>query len=313
MISGEYLQNKESIKSILSNFGYNFKDYGDYLTCAANFRGGDDIGSIVIYPQKVAIDYVTSTHYKIDDFLSIVTNKKTKEELEAYYKENNFIINTSTQPEIKQIKIFPDSVVNELVPEYSYWIKRGISEDILRETKGGLYGGDKGVMKNRFVFPVFNSRNQVIMLSGRDTTNNDKRPKWLHRGTKQNCYPAFINAKYIKEKNSVFIVESPGDFLSLATCGIRNSLVMFGTELNLSILNYLLKINIGKIYISPNNDHLTNNAGNDASKKIYKKLSKYFNSNQIKIVLVKNYKDWNDCLLGSGKQEILEQLKEYIN
>jgi DNA primase len=102
-----------------------------------------------------------------------------------------------------------------------------------------------------------------------------------------------------------------GDMLALFESGIKNVLVLFGTEINLSIINYLLKINIGRIYISTNDDSKNNSAGNNAAYKIRKRLVKYFNESQVKIVHPKLEKDWNLVLLKGGKQEVIQQLNKY--
>lgn len=304
--SGEF-NNKETIKNILSTHNYQFRDCGDYLTCQALFRGGDDIGSVAIYPHQIAIDFVTSQKYSISDFIMLVADKKTKEELDEYFVKNNIVLKISApQLKIKQQKILDDSILEKLSPIYDYWINRGINENILKELKSGLYQGKKGIWRDRYIFPIFNSKNQIVALNGRLTTN-ENRPKWVFREPKSVVYPAFINYKDIKEKNTVILVESIGDLLALMTCGIRNVLVTFGTSLNLSILNFLLKTNIDKIFISTNNDELKNNAGNLAAEQINKKLWRYFNKRNIHIKLPAGGKDWNDILVSDGKQEILEQ------
>jgi hypothetical protein len=77
--SGEYVSNKEAIKSILSSFGYPIKENNDYIQTSAIFRMGDDPTSVAIYYDKnKVIDFVTSSHYTVNDFLSIVTEKKTR-------------------------------------------------------------------------------------------------------------------------------------------------------------------------------------------------------------------------------------------
>ena len=143
--------NKELIKNILNSNSYQYKDWGDYLTCQALFRNGQDIGSVVIYPgDELAIDYVTAEHYDLDEFIKLIINKKTDEELEEYYKKNNIILNKQTNSgiKIKQQKIFDNSILNELVPIYDYWVNRGINENILKELKSGVFCG-KGVFKGQ--------------------------------------------------------------------------------------------------------------------------------------------------------------------
>ena len=65
----------------------------------------------------------------------------------------------------------------------------------------------------------------------------------------------------------------------------KNTLVTFGTSLSLAILNYSLKLDPKKIYISLNNDSNKNNAGNIAAEKTQARLSRYFDKSQLKIAL----------------------------
>ena len=312
ILSGEYINNNDGIKSFLLENGFKVEDHGNYIKCNNLLRGGNDINSISIYPNKqIVLEHVLGEKYSLKNFFSKILNID-ETSVEEKLKGRDINLTSISQPKIEQPRIFSTDILKELIPIYDYWINRGISEDVLRETKGGIYSL-KGSLKNRFVFPIFNSKNQIVGLTGRDTTGKSE-VKWIHKGQKSNwVYPAFINHKDIIKNKSVFLLESPGDCLSLMTCGIRNNLVLFGTEINLSVINYLLKINIDKIYISLNDDSKTNNAGNNATEKIYKKLNKYFSNSQIKISMVKNYNDWNECLVKAGRDELLTQLKKYLN
>ena len=140
-------------------------------------------------------------------------------------------------------------------------------------------------MKNRYVFPIFNLRNNIIGFSGRDVTNISK-IKWKHLGEKSDfLYPLFLNHSILQEQREIILVESIGDMLNLWQSGIQNVLVTFGTSLSLPILNHMLKLDIKKIYISLNNDSNKNMAGNIGADKIYSRLKRYFDQRQLKIAL----------------------------
>ena len=71
-------------------------------------------------------------------------------------------------------------------------------------------------MQNRYVFPIFDNKNNIIGLSGRKLEAKSNRPKWIHYGKKSKwIYPSFVNKNYIKDKEEVILVESIGDMLSL--------------------------------------------------------------------------------------------------
>ena len=87
---------------------------------------------------------------------------------------------------------------------------------------------------------------------------------------------------------------------------IRNTVVTFGLEVSISILNFLLKIDPNTIYISFNNDAQKNNAGNFAADKAKSKLLRYFDAKQIKIALP-NKKDF-----GEMNSEEINQWKQNL-
>jgi hypothetical protein len=89
--------------------------------------------------------------------------------------------------------------------------------------------------------------------------------------------------------------------LSLYQAGVKNTIVTFGLEISISILNFLLKIDPNKIYISFNNDSQKNNAGNQACEKGMNKLLRYFDSRQLSIQLPTK-KDFGEM----NKEEILQ-------
>ena len=73
--------------------------------------------------------------------------------------------------------------------------------------------------------------------------------------------------------------------LSLWNAGYKHSLITFGVDVSVELVNVLLKIDPDKIFICLNNDAKSSQAGNVAAEKISTKLKKYFDPNQIKIKL----------------------------
>jgi DNA primase len=98
----------------------------------------------------------------------------------------------------------------------------------------------------------------------------------------------------IREINKVILVESIGDMLALWEAGVKNSIVTFGLEISLEILNQLLRMDVDKITISFNNDEGNNDRGNIAAYKGRKKLLKYFDSKQVEIKLPSGYNDFGE-------------------
>jgi DNA primase len=200
---------------------------------------------------------------------------------------------------LKSTKKFDIEILQNLELNHQYWNKRNIMDETLSQFKGGV--AKAGKMKNRYVFPIFDINNNIIGFSGRDITNLSK-IKWKHLGEKNDfLYPLFLNSSQIEAQKEIILVESIGDMLSLYQAGIKNVLVTFGTNLSLSILNYCLKIDMKKIYISLNNDSNKNNAGNIAAEKTHARLKRYFDDKQLKISLPTK-KDFGEMT----KEEILQ-------
>ena len=82
--------------------------------------------------------------------------------------------------------------------------------------------------------------------------------------------------------------------LALWEAGLKNTMVTFGLDVSLEILNQLLRMDLDKITISFNNDENNNDRGNIAAFKARKKLLKYFDSNQVEIKLPVGYNDFGE-------------------
>lgn len=189
-------------------------------------------------------------------------------------------------------QVFSESILETLFPSYSYFNKRGISSETLKEFKGGL--ATNGKMYGRFVFPIFRPDGKINGFTGRDVTNNSKRVKWKHLGrTNRWVYPLFFNRKYIEK--DLIIVESIGDMLSLWEAGVRNTLVIFGSYLNKEPLKTILGLGLNRVIISTNNDE--NNAGQESAKKIAEKLNPWFPKENVLIKLPTNKNDFGEMNL----------------
>ena len=174
--------------------------------------------------------------------------------------------------------------------------------------EGGIDDGvERGKMMNRYVFPIFSTEKEIQGFSGRDLKYTNKtlpkqRPKWKHLGSASKwVYPTFLNNDIIKKDGEVILVEGIGDILSLWDGGVKNVLVVFGVGTSRSIFNYLIKINPKKIMISLDDDSGGSFAGNKASKKLEKRLLKYFDSYKI-IIHPPNKKDFGEMT----KEDILK-------
>ena len=190
------------------------------------------------------------------------------------------------KPKLQHAKIFNKSILSKTITNYEYWISRNVSISTLEQFEGGV--AQAGKMNDRYVFPIYNNRKQIVGVSGRcvKSTRTHSRPKWKHIGQIHEwVYPAFLNTDIIKKEKSVILVESIGDMLSLWNAGIKNVLVIFGLNVTKGILNFLLKVDPEHVILSLNNDSGGNSAGNNAAQKNYKKMLKYFDKDQVMIRL----------------------------
>jgi len=280
-------ENVNNIYQILTNIGYSLKDYGREYRAKPLYRESDNDTVLRIYKDTgFWVDFKENISGDFPLLIKKSLKLESENQAKVWLKEKNYSYTRSDQqdqPKIKEKKTFDKELLLKLEKNHEYWIKRGVEEQTLNLFKGGV--AKAGKMKNRYVFPIINSKEEIVGFSGRDITNESK-IKWKHLGDKSSwCYPTSLNSNILKEKKEVYIIESIGDCLALWDAGIKNTIVTFGLEISISILNLLLKIDPNKIYISFNNDINKNKAGNNASEKAVNKLLRYFDSKQLQIKL----------------------------
>jgi hypothetical protein len=292
-----------NIYQILTDLGYKLKDCGKEYRARPLYRDSDNDTVLKIYKDTGHwFDFKENISGDFSSLVSMTLKLEDTNKAKEWLKNKNFAFykpEPLEKPLLKSTKTFDIESLSKLENNHSYWMNRGVHQEQLIKFKGGI--ATTGKMKNRYVFPIFDIKNNIIGFSGRDITNKSK-IKWKHLGEKSEfLYPLFLNQEAIKEQKEIFLIESIGDMLSLWQAGIKNTMVTFGTSLSLSILNYALKSDIKNIYISLNNDFNKNNAGNIAANKTYSRLLRYFDKDQIKIALPTK-KDFGEM----NKEEILE-------
>ncbi len=165
--------------------------------------------------------------------------------------------------------------------------------------KGGVINA--GRMNGRYIFPIYNSKKEIIGVSGRDVTGKSA-IRWKHLGPRNEfVWPAFLNREAIKAASEVILVESPGCILKLWDCSVKNAICLFGIDLSLSVLNFILRLDLSRIIVATNNEPDNNNVGNLAAAKIEKKLLKYFDRRQV-MVRLPFKKDFGEM----SKEEIVQ-------
>jgi hypothetical protein len=302
----------DNLWEVLTNLGYTLTDNGREYRTRPIYRESDNSTSLRIRKDTgIWQDFGISKSGTLAELVQITLDLKTLDEAkDVLVNKYTYIAPIiSPKPLLKSIKKFDQEFLKDLIPDHSYWVNRGISEETVSQFKGGVMR-EKGKMANRYVFPIFNSKEHLIGVSGRDLTGKSK-IKWKHQGQKSEWkYPLQVNYDGLKDFTSVILVESIGDMLALWEAGVKNSIVTFGVELSIPLLNLLLKLDPKKITISFNNDENNSLAGNNAASKTKNRLLRHFDANQIQILLppsAQNTKDWNEVLVKNGKESIKEK------
>jgi len=280
------------IKETLIDLGYsNIQDLGSEYRAKPIYRNSSS--NTVLRIKKDTGFFTDFSRQITGSFEELVRLSLKLEDIKDAkgWLENKDFYNTprkKIEPKLTHAKVFDKSILSKVVSNYDYWISRNISIDTLDQFKGGVLS--VGKMSERYIFPIFNSKNQIVGISGRCIKDDDKRsslrPKWKHLGKiNEWVYPASLNSEIIKKEKKVILVESIGDMLSLWNVGIKNVLVIFGLNISSGVLNFLLKSDPTHVIISLNNDSQGNSAGNAAAEKNYNKMLKYFDKKQVLVYL----------------------------
>lgn len=262
----QVLVDPTQLKMSLESLGYNLKDYGSYWRTKAIYRGGDNLTALKIYKNTgVWTDYAAngSKSYPIQKLVELTLNTSNPTVVSKYVNfGQQTIIESETKEKIEMEKIYPESLLNNLLPHLDFYSKKNLSQDTLNFYKCGY--ATSGQLFRRIVFPIYNSLGQIHGFSGRAIfwKEDSEFPKWKHVGRRADwVYPMYIKRngsleikEDIEKRRSVIIVESIGDSMALFENGYKNSIVTFGLGISSKISSALVSFDLDKIIISSNND-----------------------------------------------------------
>jgi hypothetical protein len=286
--------NSDEIQACLEKLGYKLSSHGNHWRTSALYRSGDNPTSLQIYKNSgIWKDFVSDTPYM--PFISLVqiTLKTNDPNILKEYAQNPLIHNQKFKKEkVTSEKIFEKDCLDKLLPHYSFYNKKGIPDFVLDNLYSGL--ATEGGMYQRYVFPIFNENSDIHGFSGRDMSGSKNRPKWKHMGKKSSwVYPFYVPCKDsnfdfledVRQKKSIFLIESIGDLINMHSNGILNAGVLFGLNIGSKFLSFLMSLDLNNIYISLNNDCESEvNRGQIASVSLFLKLLKFFNKSKLCIV-----------------------------
>lgn len=282
------------IKQIMLNLGFsNITEFGREYRATPIYRDSDN-NSVLSVKKDTGyfVDYGRDISGPLEKLVQLCLSCSLEDAKKWLESDQGFIVKTRHVYDIpeKTYKTISANTFDDVIKDDSYWIDRGVSEETIKVFEGGVF--EKGKMKNRYTFPIFDENKKLIGVSGRyiyDIKEGVKIPKWKHIGPKSKWqYPVYFNGNHIQEKSQAIIVESIGDMLSLWGAGFKNVIVSFGLDVSFAVINSLIKYDVDNIILSLNDDE--NKAGNMASSKAYKKLTKFFDKDQIQII----FPDKND-------------------
>lgn len=276
------------ILTVLNNIGYtNFTEVGGILRCRPLYRESSSETVLCINKANgLWFDHSSREGGSLSQLISktLATNDSTIiKGLLGDIPLSNYSREFTESTELTQTKVFDKEILIKLIHDNSYWNSRGISNFTLDDFEGGL--AQKGRMIGRYVFPIFNDKNDLVGFAGRQVKDNPDFPRWKLLGQKSSWIYPLLSTKYIQAKNEVILVESLGDCLNLFEFGYKNVIVSFGVSLSSKIIEHLLKLDVSKIIIALNNDEDGGFVGNQASEEFQVELCKYFDKEQVKISL----------------------------
>jgi len=293
--------NNLDIKDTLISLGYNLSDRGEYWQCSAVYRNGDNPTALQIYKDSgVWKDYVVGEGFL--PFPALIEKTVGKDNLKNFKDILSKDFQSSKPAEEPESKIsvektFSLNEVEDLLPHYSFYNKKGVSNETLKFLKSGM--STEGSMYQRYVFPIFNKFQKIHGLAGRDMMDSEKRPKWKHMGKKTTwSYPLYCldqegvspTLSAINSSREVILVESIGDMLFLFENNVKNVLVTFGLDVSPSLISTLMGLDVDHIILAFNNDFNKDfNSGKVSCVKSFLKLMNYFNDDKVSICLpIKN-------------------------
>ena len=264
-------------KEVLENLGYRLKDHGSYWRTNAVYRSGDNSTALQIYKDTgVWKDYVEDSQFMpFEALLQKTLNTNDPNAVKHYLKDNGVNVGVRIKQKhlLREEKTYSVKSLNKLLPHHDFYLSKGISKETLEDFQCGL--AMSGKMYQRVIFPIFRKDGRIHGFSGRKVTDDD-RPKWLHMGKSSGWLFPYYNIKKVQEaiteKESVHIVESVGDCLSLYDNGVKNVLVSFGLNISPTFISRLSSLPLKKVFVSFNNDQSSsvNRGFEGAIKSIFK-------------------------------------------
>lgn len=287
-----------NVREILQNLGYRiYSESPTHYKMQALYRGGSNTTALSV--NKLTgwyTDFSTGETGSLEKLVKLTSGK----DISFVPREISMIEDIQDNLPI----IFNKEEITALLPSYSFYNARGIQNETLQIFESGVC--TYGEMNDRFLFPIKNTKGDIVGLAGRDLINNGKRPKWKIKGKKTTWdYPLYYNKNDIAKSKQIILIEGISDMLALYEAGVKQVLVMFGVSLSDNLLSTILSSGVNEVIVSLNNDQVNEKTGLspgiNGANKIIKKLDKWFSETKLRLALPTK-KDFGEM----SKKEIIE-------
>lgn len=204
----------------------------------------------------------------------------------------------------------PKPIINSLDAELSldvpskYFINRGFKKKTLEHFGVGDCLDKSCKLHDRAVIPIHSDCGQIIAYIGR-SIKEYKIPKFLiyPKGFDKrfHLYNIHRALPYIKQYNSVFVVEGQGDLWRLHEAGIYNTVGIFGKTLTKEQQAKLQQLPLTHIIILTDNDQ----AGRESKIQLQRQLGRFYRLSFPKL----NHKDIGEMSIEQIKKNVLSQIR----
>src|SRR6478736_2886536 len=284
------------VREVLESLDYfPILDCGSFLRTKAVYRGGSTPTSLKVFKDTGwCVDFGSGDDkgFSLARLVSKTLNTTDPRILAKYVSGQVVTERKKEPPKLDMPRTYDPSCLERLLPNFSFYKKRNITNQVQEKYQVGL--AQSGKMLRRMVFPICDDTFQIVGFSGRaiEWSEEATYPKWKHIGQKnQWIYPYYSpNFEETREKidggEEIFLVESIGDSMALTEHGLDSHLVDFGLCCSPALQAFLLEKNPKKITIAKNNDfNSDDNHGKIASVKTLIKLTALFPLERLAIKL----------------------------
>jgi 5S rRNA maturation endonuclease (ribonuclease M5) len=212
------------------------------------------------------------------DLNKIKINKADREKIQfvsnlSVLQQNNKRNNTGVKRhQIRKSLVIPSP----------YFVQRGFDPKVLDRYDVGDCVKNGKEMFNRAVVPIYDVDNQYMIGCTGRTILEDIKPKWRHNSgfkAEENLYNFWYAKDIIQKTKVAILVESPGNVWKLEENNIKNSVALFGSNLNDKQKMLLDTSGAMKLIVIMDSD----NAGEKARSQIDRKCSKIYNIEHIRV------------------------------